>query len=216
MGGPEHSTLSNDAFPSREFDFHALQSALRQELGRPTWSAWGGKRDMRDPRFVIEHAGDPEYSLVTRSSDGQMLFPRQQALEDEAGYPPRQPDRPRYTTAVPFSPGTPARARATSAAGSSKTTGWRPSSPCPLNMFYNTGIATYIWVTQQPQAGASAGQGAVDRRHGMVPGRCARTWARRTASWASRIFSGSPRPSSPSRRANRARSSTTPPSGIGR
>ena len=30
---------------------------------------------MRDPRFVIEHAGDPEYSLVTRSSDGQMLFP---------------------------------------------------------------------------------------------------------------------------------------------
>ena len=34
----------------------------------------GGKRDMRDPRFVIEHAGDPEYSLVTRSSDGQMLF----------------------------------------------------------------------------------------------------------------------------------------------
>ena len=34
----------------------------------------GGKKDMRDPRFVIEHAGDPEYSLVTRSSDGQMLF----------------------------------------------------------------------------------------------------------------------------------------------
>ena len=25
-------------------------------------------------RFVIEHAGDPEYSLVTRTSDGQMLF----------------------------------------------------------------------------------------------------------------------------------------------
>ena len=34
----------------------------------------GGKREMRDPRFVIEHADDPEYSLVTRSSDGQMLF----------------------------------------------------------------------------------------------------------------------------------------------
>ena len=29
---------------------------------------------MRDPRFVIEHADDPEYSLVTRSRDGQMLF----------------------------------------------------------------------------------------------------------------------------------------------
>ena len=31
----------------------------------------GGKRDRR---FVIEHDGDPECSLVTRSSDGQMLF----------------------------------------------------------------------------------------------------------------------------------------------
>ena len=29
---------------------------------------------MRDHRFVIEHADDPEYSLITRSSDGQMLF----------------------------------------------------------------------------------------------------------------------------------------------
>ena len=34
----------------------------------------GGKDGISDPRFVIEHAGDPEYSLVTRSSDGQMLF----------------------------------------------------------------------------------------------------------------------------------------------
>ena len=34
----------------------------------------GGKRDMHDERFMIEHAEDPEYSLVIRSSDGQMLF----------------------------------------------------------------------------------------------------------------------------------------------
>ena len=34
----------------------------------------GGKKEMRDPRFMIEHAGDPEFPLVTRSSDGQMLF----------------------------------------------------------------------------------------------------------------------------------------------
>ena len=34
----------------------------------------GGRKEMRDPRFMIEHAGDPEYSLVTRSSDGQMPF----------------------------------------------------------------------------------------------------------------------------------------------
>ena len=34
----------------------------------------GGKKGIRDPRFVIEHAGDPDYSLVTRVDDGQMLF----------------------------------------------------------------------------------------------------------------------------------------------
>ncbi len=31
-------------------------------------------RDTRDPRFLGDHWNDPEYSLVTRSSDGQMLF----------------------------------------------------------------------------------------------------------------------------------------------
>ena len=52
----------------------------------------------------------------------------------------------------------------------------------PLNMFYNTGIATYIWVLTQPQAGASQGQGPADRCDEAGSGRCGRTWARRTAS----------------------------------
>jgi type I restriction enzyme M protein len=34
----------------------------------------GGKDGIKDPRFIIEHAGDPEYWLLTRSSDGQMPF----------------------------------------------------------------------------------------------------------------------------------------------
>ena len=34
----------------------------------------GGKSGIKDPRFVLEHAGDPEYSLLTRSSDGQLMF----------------------------------------------------------------------------------------------------------------------------------------------
>ena len=41
----------------------------KSDLGR-----MGGKGEMRDPRFVIKHAGDSEYSLATRTSDGQMLF----------------------------------------------------------------------------------------------------------------------------------------------
>ena len=73
VGGPEHSTLSNDAFPSREFDF--------MSSNRPYGKSWksdlermGGKEGIKDLRFLIEHAGDAEYSLITRSSDGQMLF----------------------------------------------------------------------------------------------------------------------------------------------
>ena len=33
----------------------------------------GGNGDMR-PRFVIEHARDTQYSLVSRCSEGQMVF----------------------------------------------------------------------------------------------------------------------------------------------
>ena len=73
VGGPEHSTLANDAFPSRECDF-MLSNPPYGKSWKTDLERMGGKKDMRDPRFVIEHAGDPEYSLVTRSSDGQMLF----------------------------------------------------------------------------------------------------------------------------------------------
>ena len=65
--------LGTTLFPSREFDF-MLSNPPYGRAGRPTCSQMGGKKEMRDPRFVIEHADDPEYSLVTRSSDGQMLF----------------------------------------------------------------------------------------------------------------------------------------------
>ena len=49
VGGPEHSTLSNDAFPGRGVRLHALQSALREELGRAIWSAWAAKRTCATP-----------------------------------------------------------------------------------------------------------------------------------------------------------------------
>ncbi len=73
VGGPEHSTLANDAFPSREFDF-MLANPPYGKSWKSDLERMGGKKGMRDPRFLIDHAGDPEYSLVTRSSDGQMLF----------------------------------------------------------------------------------------------------------------------------------------------
>jgi len=72
-GGPEHSTLSNDGFPSWEFDF-MLSNPPYGKSWETDLQRMGGKKELKDPRFVIQHGGDPQYSLVTRSSDGQMLF----------------------------------------------------------------------------------------------------------------------------------------------
>ena len=131
VGGPEHSTLSNDAFPSREFDF-MLSNPPYGKSWKSDLERMGGKTGIKDPRFVIEHAGDPEYSLITRSSDGQMLFLANllSKMKHGTGQAGSAAASPRCTTAHRSSPATPARARATSAAGSSRTTGWRPSSPC--------------------------------------------------------------------------------------
>ena len=105
----------------------------------------GGKKII-DPRFVINTPGDPEYSLVTRVSDGQLMFLANMVSKMKDETPRWAAGSPRSTTVVPSSPATPAREKATSGGGSSKTTGWRPSWHMPLNMFYNTGIATYVWV----------------------------------------------------------------------
>lgn len=67
------STLSGDAFPSREFDF-MLSNPPYGKSWKTDLERMGGKKEIRDPRFLIEHGGDPEYSVITRSSDGQLLF----------------------------------------------------------------------------------------------------------------------------------------------
>jgi type I restriction enzyme M protein len=73
VGGPEHSALSNDAFPSREFDF-MLSNPPYGKSRKSDQERMGGKQGIKDPRFVIEHAGDPEYLPFMRPSDGQTMF----------------------------------------------------------------------------------------------------------------------------------------------
>lgn len=34
----------------------------------------GGKNNLKDSRFIIKHGDNPEYSMIPRSSDGQLLF----------------------------------------------------------------------------------------------------------------------------------------------
>ena len=67
------STLSDDAFPPRTFDF-MLSNPPYDKSWKTDLAHMGGKSDITDPRFIVDQDGDPEYSLITRSSDGQMLF----------------------------------------------------------------------------------------------------------------------------------------------
>ena len=72
VGGAEWSTLAHDAFPAQEFDFMIANPPYGKGWKKDL-EAMGGKDGMRDPRFKVMHCGE-ELSLLTRSSDGQMLF----------------------------------------------------------------------------------------------------------------------------------------------
>ncbi|MDE2715504.1 MAG: class I SAM-dependent DNA methyltransferase [Chloroflexota bacterium] len=144
VGGPEHSTLANDAFPSREFDF-MLSNPPYGKSWKSDLERMGGKKDMRDPRFVIEHAGDPEYSLITRSSDGQMLFLANKLSKMKQDTPLGSRIAEVHNGSSLFT--------GDAGQGESNIRRWIIENDwleavvaLPLNMFYNTGIATYIWV----------------------------------------------------------------------
>ena len=167
VGGPEHSTLSNDAFPSREFDF-MLSNPPYGKSWKTDLERMGGKRDMRDPRFVIEHAGDPEFSLVTRSSDGQMLFlaNKLSKMKQSTALGSRIAEVHNGSSLFTGDAGQ----------GESNIRRWIIENDwleaivaLPLNMFYNTGIATYVWMLTNRKPEHRRWQGAVDRRHRVAP-----------------------------------------------
>ena len=144
IGGPEHSTLASDAFPSREFDF-MLSNPPYGKSWKGDLERMGGKDGMKDPRFVIEHAGDAEYSLVTRSSDGQMLFLANMLSKMKQVTTSGSRIAEVHNGSSLFT--------GDAGQGESNIRRWIIENDwleaivaLPLNMFYNTGIATYIWV----------------------------------------------------------------------
>jgi type I restriction enzyme M protein len=105
----------------------------------------GGKNGIKDPRFIIEHAGDPEYSLLTRSSDGQMMFLANMLSKMKHGTPLGSRIAEVHNGSSLFT--------GDAGQGESNIRRWiiekdwlEAIVALPLNMFYNTGIATYVWV----------------------------------------------------------------------
>ena len=144
IGGPEYSTLSNDAFPGMEFDF-MLSNPPYGKSWKSDLERMGGKKDMRDSRFLIEHADDPEYLLATRSSDGQMLFLANMLSKMKQGTKLGSRIAEVHNGSSLFT--------GDAGQGESNIRRWIIENDwleaivaLPLNMFYNTGIATYIWV----------------------------------------------------------------------
>ena len=143
IGGPEYSTLSNDAFKGQTFDF-MISNPPYGKSWKTDQDKMGGKSGITDPRFIIQHAGDPEYSLITRSSDGQLLF--------LANMLSKMKDTPLGSRIAEVHNGS-SLFTGDAGQGESNIRRWIIENDwleaivaLPLNMFYNTGIATYVWI----------------------------------------------------------------------
>lgn len=138
------STLSADAFPSRKFDFMLSNPPYGKDW-KNDLERMGGKANIKDPRFVVEHDGNPEHSLITRSDDGQMLFLANMLSKMKRNTPLGSRIAEVHNGSSLFT--------GDAGQGESNIRRWIIENDwleaiiaLPLNMFYNTGIATYIWV----------------------------------------------------------------------
>lgn len=138
------STLASDGFSAREFDF-MLSNPPYGKSWKSDLQRMGGKRDLRDPRFTVQHNGDPEFSLVTRSSDGQMMFLANMLSKMKHGG--------RLGSRIAEVHNGSSLFTGDAGQGESNIRQWILENDwleaivaLPLNMFYNTGIATYIWI----------------------------------------------------------------------
>src|SRR2546426_1882518 len=138
------STLSQDGFYNRTFDF-MLSNPPYGKSWKADLEKMGGKADLTDPRFIISHGGNAAYSLVTRSSDGQLLFLANMVSKMKHDTPLGSRIAEVHNGSSLFT--------GDAGQGESNIRRWLIENDwlevivaLPLNMFYNTGIATYIWV----------------------------------------------------------------------
>ena len=111
----------------------------------------GGKQGFKDPRFIVHHSGDPEFRLVTRSSDGQLMFLVNKLSKMKHHTPLGSRIALVHNGSALFT--------GDAGQGESNIRRWVLENDwleaiiaLPLNIFYNTGIATYIWVLANRKA----------------------------------------------------------------
>lgn len=145
------STISNDGFPREEFDF-MLSNPPFGTSWKAELKAWGDikKDDITDPRFIINYDGNPNYSLLPDIGDPQMLFLANNISKMKTS--------------------TTLGSRIVEVHNGSSLFGKAGSGPSnlrryiiendlleaivalPENMFYNTGIGTFLWIVTNKKA----------------------------------------------------------------
>ncbi|WP_338473338.1 class I SAM-dependent DNA methyltransferase (plasmid) [Niallia sp. XMNu-256] len=144
------STLSNDGFPTYNFDF-MLSNPPYGKSWKTDLERLGGKSGIFDTRFIVSHAGEPEFKMIPRSSDGQMLFLANKISK-------MKHDTELGSRIVEVHNGS---SLFTGDAGQGESNlrryiienDWLEAIiALPENMFYNTGIATYIWIVTNRKA----------------------------------------------------------------
>ena len=137
------STLASDAFPSLEFDF-MLSNPPYGKSWKTDLERMGGKGQISDARFTVRHKGE-QLSLISRSSDGQLLFLVNKLSKMNHSTPLGSRIAEVHNGSSLFT--------GDAGQGESNIRRWIIENDwleaiiaLPLNIFYNTGIATYIWV----------------------------------------------------------------------
>lgn len=150
------STLSADGHPSKEFDF-MLSNPPYGKSWKSDQERMGGKGEIKDHRFVINYNGNPEYKMITRSSDGQMLFlaNKLSKMKNNTALGSRIAEVHNGSSLFTGDAGQ----------GESNIRRWIIENDwleaivaLPENMFYNTGIATYIWLLSNRKSAERKGK----------------------------------------------------------
>ncbi len=156
VGGADKSTLSADQFRSREFDF-MISNPPYGKSWKTDLDRMGGKKEFSDPRFIVNHGGDAEFKLITRSSDGQLMFLVNKLQKMKHNTPLGSRIALVHNGSALFT--------GDAGQGESNIRRWVLENDwleaiiaLPLNIFYNTGIATYIWVLANKKAAHRKGK----------------------------------------------------------
>ncbi|WP_299069473.1 class I SAM-dependent DNA methyltransferase [Accumulibacter sp.] len=159
VGGADKSTLSADQFRSREFDF-MISNPPYGKSWKTDLERMGGKQGFNDPRFIVSHGDNPELKLITRSSDGQLMF-----LVNKLSKMKRNAPADDVGSRIALVHNGSALFTGDAGQGESNIRRWVLENDwleaiiaLPLNIFYNTGIATYIWVLANRKAAARRGK----------------------------------------------------------